>query len=95
MSEPQVERRGSGKVGVHQPIDCRTEAKVLVEQRSSAIRNFLHMQYQTEPSGINYESKCNRAITPEQVKTVEKATKLAIKALQEVVQSGQKNLVGQ
>lgn len=62
--------------------------------------------YQTEPSGIYYEWKANatgrsaktvrefleKYYTPEQVESEEGAIKLAIKALLEVVQSGQKNL---
>ncbi|XP_058815812.1 proteasome subunit alpha type-7-1 [Topomyia yanbarensis] len=62
--------------------------------------------YQTEPSGIYYEWKANatgraaktvrefleKYYTTEQVETEEGAIKLAIKALLEVVQSGQKNL---
>lgn len=62
--------------------------------------------YQTEPSGIYYEWKANatgrsaktvrefleKYYTPEQVETEDGAIKLAIKALLEVVQSGQKNL---
>lgn len=62
--------------------------------------------YQTEPSGIYYEWKANatgrsaktvrefleKYYTAEQVETEEGAIKLAIKALLEVVQSGQKNL---
>lgn len=62
--------------------------------------------YQTEPSGIYYEWKANatgrsaktvrefleKFYTPEQVESEEGAIKLAIKALLEVVQSGQKNL---
>ncbi|EDS28929.1 proteasome subunit alpha type 7-1 [Culex quinquefasciatus] len=62
--------------------------------------------YQTEPSGIYYEWKANatgrsaktvrefleKYYTPELVESEEGAIKLAIKALLEVVQSGQKNL---
>ncbi|XP_070502187.1 proteasome subunit alpha type-7-1 [Chironomus tepperi] len=62
--------------------------------------------FQTEPSGIYYEWKANatgksaktvrefleKFYTPEAVETEEGAVKLAIKALLEVVQSGQKNL---
>ncbi|XP_053692253.1 proteasome subunit alpha type-7-1 [Sabethes cyaneus] len=62
--------------------------------------------YQTEPSGIYYEWKANatgrsaktvrefleKYYTAELVETEEGAIKLAIKALLEVVQSGQKNL---
>uniref|UniRef100_A0A1Q3FBB7 Proteasome subunit alpha type n=1 Tax=Culex tarsalis TaxID=7177 RepID=A0A1Q3FBB7_CULTA len=62
--------------------------------------------YQTEPSGIYYEWKANatgrsaktvrefleKYYTNEQVESEEGAIKLAIKALLEVVQSGQKNL---
>ncbi|XP_065090388.1 proteasome subunit alpha type-7-1 [Ochlerotatus camptorhynchus] len=62
--------------------------------------------YQTEPSGIYYEWKANatgrsaktvrefleKYYTLEQVETEDGAIKLAIKALLEVVQSGQKNL---
>lgn len=62
--------------------------------------------FQTEPSGIYYEWKANatgksaktvrefleKFYTPETVETEEGAVKLAIKALLEVVQSGQKNL---
>ncbi|XP_058443911.1 proteasome subunit alpha type-7-1 [Malaya genurostris] len=62
--------------------------------------------YQTEPSGIYYEWKANatgrsaktvrefleKYYSNEQVETEEGAIKLAIKALLEVVQSGQKNL---
>ncbi|CAB0038161.1 unnamed protein product [Trichogramma brassicae] len=62
--------------------------------------------YQTEPSGIYYEWKANatgrnaktvkefleKYYTPEEVSTVRGTIKLAIKALLEVVQSGQKNL---
>lgn len=62
--------------------------------------------YQTEPSGIYYEWKANatgrsaktvrefleKYYKPEEVKTEDGAVKLAIKALLEVAQSGQKNL---
>lgn len=62
--------------------------------------------FQTDPSGIYYEWKANatgksaktvrefleKYYTPEFVETEEGAVKLAIKALLEVVQSGQKNL---
>lgn len=62
--------------------------------------------YQTEPSGIYYEWKANatgrsaktvrefleKYYTPEEVATESGTVKLAIKALLEVVQSGQKNL---
>lgn len=62
--------------------------------------------YQTEPSGIYYEWKANatgrsaktvrefleKYYTDEEVATVEGTIKLAIRALLEVVQSGQKNL---
>lgn len=62
--------------------------------------------YQTEPSGIYYEWKANatgrsaktvrefleKYYKPEEVDTENGAVKLAIKALLEVVQSGQKNL---
>lgn len=62
--------------------------------------------YQTEPSGIYYEWKANatgrsaktvrefleKYYTDEEVATEAKTVKLAIKALLEVVQSGQKNL---
>ncbi|XP_044743625.1 proteasome subunit alpha type-7-1 [Chrysoperla carnea] len=62
--------------------------------------------YQTEPSGIYYEWKANatgrsaktvrefleKYYTPEEVSTENGAVKLAIRALLEVVQSGQKNL---
>lgn len=62
--------------------------------------------FQTDPSGIYYEWKANatgksaktvrefleKFYKPEEVETEEGAIKLAIKALLEVVQSGQKNL---
>ncbi|KAL0849466.1 hypothetical protein ABMA28_013749 [Loxostege sticticalis] len=62
--------------------------------------------FQTEPSGIYYEWKANatgrsaktvrefleKNYTPEEVATEKGAVKLAIRALLEVVQSGQKNL---
>lgn len=62
--------------------------------------------YQTEPSGIYYEWKANatgrnaktvrefleKYYKPEEVETEQGAVKLAIKALLEVVQSGNKNL---
>ncbi|CAK1602851.1 unnamed protein product [Parnassius mnemosyne] len=62
--------------------------------------------FQTEPSGIFYEWKANatgrsaktvrefleKNYTPEEVATEKGAVKLAIRALLEVVQSGQKNL---
>lgn len=62
--------------------------------------------YQTEPSGIYYEWKANatgrsaktvrefleKFYKPEEVETEDGAVKLAIKALLEVAQSGQKNL---
>lgn len=62
--------------------------------------------FQTDPSGIYYEWKANatgksaktvrefleKYYNPETVETEEGAVKLAIKALLEVVQSGQKNL---
>ncbi|KAF7269867.1 proteasome alpha4 subunit [Rhynchophorus ferrugineus] len=62
--------------------------------------------YQTEPSGIYYEWKANatgrsaktvrefleKYYTPEEVSTEQGTIKLAIRALLEVVQSGQKNL---
>ncbi|KAL2724368.1 proteasome subunit alpha type-7-1 [Vespula squamosa] len=62
--------------------------------------------YQTEPSGIYYEWKANatgrsaktvhefleKYYTPEEVATEKGSIKLAIRALLEVVQSGQKNL---
>lgn len=62
--------------------------------------------FQTDPSGIYYEWKANatgksaktvrefleKFYTPELVETEDGAVKLAIKALLEVVQSGQKNL---
>lgn len=62
--------------------------------------------YQTEPSGIYYEWKANatgrsaktvrefleKYYTDEEVASVEGTIKLAIRALLEVVQSGQKNL---
>ncbi|CAF4785568.1 proteasome subunit alpha type-7-1 [Pieris napi] len=62
--------------------------------------------FQTEPSGIYYEWKANatgrsaktvrefleKNYTPEEVSTENGAVKLAIRALLEVVQSGQKNL---
>lgn len=62
--------------------------------------------FQTDPSGIYYEWKANatgksaktvrefleKYYTPELVEKEEGAVKLAIKALLEVVQSGQKNL---
>lgn len=62
--------------------------------------------YQTEPSGIYYEWKANatgrsaktvrefleKYYKPEEVETEDGAVKLAIKALLEVVQSGNKNL---
>lgn len=62
--------------------------------------------YQTEPSGIYYEWKANatgrsaktvrefleKYYKPEEVETEDGAVKLAIKALLEVAQSGQKNL---
>ncbi|XP_013191663.1 proteasome subunit alpha type-7-1 [Amyelois transitella] len=62
--------------------------------------------FQTEPSGIYFEWKasaigrCDKSVrefleqtyTPELVSTEKKAVKLAIRALLEVIQSGQKNL---
>lgn len=62
--------------------------------------------YQTEPSGIYYEWKANatgrsaktvrefleKYYKPEEVESEDGAVKLAIKALLEVAQSGQKNL---